>query len=134
MRKGKQGREGAETYGSGGALEHGDLVAGGLPVLLGDDGLEDLAGDVPELLVLGAEQDDDADGLGVEGRGHVQGGLLDDLGDALLGDGQVLGQDVVGAAVLDQLDDRVGRDDGRGRHGCFGYLCCCYWRRAGRKR
>lgn len=116
------------TYGTSGTLEQGNLVTSGLPVLLGDNGLEDVAGNVPELLVLGAEQDDDADGLGVEGGRDVQGGLLDDLGDALLGDGQVLGQDVVGAAVLDQLNDRVGRDDG-GRHVGFG----CVVERSGGK-
>lgn len=103
----------ARTYGTGGALEHVHLVGGGLEGIGGDDGLEDLGGNVPELLVVGAEEDDDAVGLGVEGGRGVEDGLLHDLGDALLADGQVLGQGVVGAAVLDEVEDRVGAD---GRH------------------
>lgn len=71
-----------EEDGAGAALEEGELVGGGLELVLGDNGLEGLGGDVPELLVLGAEEDDGTVGLDVEGGGSVEGGLLDDLVDA----------------------------------------------------
>ncbi|KUI71595.1 hypothetical protein VM1G_11752 [Cytospora mali] len=76
-------------------------------------GVGDLGGDIPQLLVLGAEEDDDTVGLGVEGGGDVLEGLLDDLLDLGGGDGQVLGEGVVGAAVLDVLENDAGVD---GRH------------------
>lgn len=75
------------AYGAGARLEHVHAVGGVLPGIGGHDGLKDLASKVPELVVLGAEEDDDAVGLGVEGGGDVEDGLLDDLLDALLGDG-----------------------------------------------
>lgn len=48
-------RDKRETYSSGGTLEHGHLARGGLPLLSGDNGLENLGGNVPQLLVLGTE-------------------------------------------------------------------------------
>lgn len=109
-----------EEDGAGGALEHGHALRRVLPLVLGDDLLEGVGGDVPQLLVLGAEQDDEAVGLGVEGRGRVQGGLVDNLLDARRGDGQLLGQGVVGAAVLDELEEEVGGDLGGGH--CVGVV------------
>jgi len=96
------------AYRTSSGLEHGHAASGRLPLGLGDDGLEDLGGDVPELLVLGAEEDDGAVALRVEARGDVLDGLLDDLLDASGGDGQLLAERVVGAAVLDEVKDRVG--------------------------
>lgn len=104
-----------EEDGAGGGTEHGHLVTGGLPVLGGDDGAEDVGGQVPQLLVLLAEEDDDTVGLGVEGGGGVEGGLVDDLLDALLGDGELLVKGVDGAAGLGQLEEGVGVVL-RGRH------------------
>lgn len=52
-----------EEDGAVAGLEARELLLGGGPLLLGDDGLEDLAGDVPELLVLGLEEHDDARAL-----------------------------------------------------------------------
>lgn len=78
--------------------------------------------------MVGAEEDDNAVGLGVEGGGDVLQGLLDDLLDLGRGDGQVLGEGVVGATVLDALEHGVGVD---GRHvgcGCgeeAGYCSVC---------
>lgn len=74
-----------------------------LPAVGGDDGLQDLAGGVPELVMVGVEEDDDAVGLGVEGGGDVAQGVLDDLLDALLGDGEGLVEDVMRASVLDEV-------------------------------
>lgn len=113
------GDVGEEEDGSGGALEAGDAGGGVLPGLGGNDGLEGVRGDVPELVVLGAEQDDEAVGLGVEGRGGLEGGLLDDLLDALGSHGEVLGEGVVGAAVLGQLEEEVGGELGSHCEGCF---------------
>lgn len=99
-----------KTYSSSTTLEHGNFARGGLPLLSSDNGLEDLAGDVPQLFVVGAEQDNDAVGLGVERRRNLVQQVLDDLLNAGLGDGQVLGEWVVGTALLGQVDDslRVG--------------------------
>lgn len=83
-----------------------------LPGVGGDDGLEDLRGVFPELVVLGTEDDEDAVGLGVEGGGNVEDGVLDDLLDAVLGDGEFLVEDVVGAADLEEVEDRLGLDWG----------------------
>ena len=105
-----------KTYSTSSTLEHGHAALGAGPAILGHDGLEGLGGDVPELLVLGAEQDDDAVALRVERRGNVLESLLDDLVDAV--DGQrteVLGERVVGATLLDEVEDRVGGDLS-GRH------------------
>lgn len=83
-------------------------------VLPGDDGLEDGGGDVPELVVLGAEEDDDAVGLGVEGRGDVEEGFLYDFLDAVgrYGEGLVEGVDC--AAGFDVGEEAVSALDGGG--------------------
>lgn len=65
--------------------------------------------------MVGAEEDDGAVALGVEAGGDVLEGLLDDVLDALLGDGEVLAEGVVGAAVLDVLEEGASAD---GRGGC----------------
>ena len=104
------------TYSTSSTLKHGHASSGASPAILGHNGLEGLGGDVPELLVLGAEQDNDAVALRVERRRDVLEGLLDDLVDALRGQAaEVLGERVVGAALLDEVEDRVGRDLS-GRH------------------
>lgn len=72
-----------------------------------------LGGDVPHLAVLVAEQDDGARGLGVEGRRHVQDGVLDNLPDTRVWDRALGREAVVGAAVLDG-----GEEGFRGGH-CF---------------
>lgn len=56
----------------------------------------------------GAEQHDNAVGLRVEGGRDLVQQVLDDLLDAAGGDGQVLGERVVGAALLGQVDEGLG--------------------------
>ena len=79
-----------------------------LPLGLGDDGLQDIADNVPELVVLVLEQENEAGRLGVE-RGR---NVLDDLGDDLLnagvGDGRVLVEGVDAAAVGNGLEEAGG--------------------------
>lgn len=98
---------GEEEDGAGSALEEGQFVASGLPLVLGHDGLEGVGGDVPETVVLGAKEDNGADGLGVEGGGCSQERILDDLLDVGVGDagGEGLGEDVVGAAASGEVEE-----------------------------
>lgn len=99
---------GTKTYGSSSGLEHGQLAGSAIPAVGGHNRLEDLGGDVPQLLVLGAKEDDDAVGLGVEGGGHLVEQVLDDLLHTSRCDGQVLGERVVGPASLGEVDDSLG--------------------------
>ncbi len=71
-----------EQDGAVGGLESAESLLGRGPGFLGRDGLDRGLDDVtPEFLVLVAEQDDDAGGLGVEAAGDVEHGFLDDLFD-----------------------------------------------------
>ena len=63
--------EPSSTYGSVAGAEAGDAVASVLPLVLGHDALEDVADNVPELVVLVLEQEHEAGGLGVERGGDV---------------------------------------------------------------
>lgn len=111
------------TYGSSTTLEHGHPLSGRVELVGGDDCLEDVGGDIPQLVVLSAEEDDGAVALGVERAGDVLDGLLDDLLDAVLGHGaKVLAEGVEGAAVLDEVEDRFGVDGGFG-----GHFVLCGW-------
>lgn len=109
-----------EEHGAGGALEERELVGGGLEVFGGDNGLEGVRGNVPQLLVLAAKEHDGAVGLGVEGRGRVEGGVLDDLVDAGRGDGEVLVEGVDGAADLGHLEEEIGGELGSHCEVCGG--------------
>lgn len=93
------------TNSSIGALEHVNLALGSSPSLSGDDGLEDLGVNVPELVVLGVEEEDGAGGLGVEGGGDVLDHLGDDGLEAGVGDGGLLLEGVDGAAGGDGLEE-----------------------------
>lgn len=107
-RAGRGKRERQRTYRSGSTLEHGHLASGRPPLLSRDNALQDLGGDVPQLLVRGAEEHDDAVGLGVEGGRDLVQQVLDDLLNAAGGDGQVLREGVVGTALLGQVDQSLG--------------------------
>lgn len=99
---------GGITYRSGSSLEHAHLAASRLPLLSRNNRLEDLGSNVPQLLVVGTKEHDDAVRLRVEGRGDLVQEVLNDLLDAVLRDGQVLGQGVVAAALLGQVDQGLG--------------------------
>lgn len=102
-RSGGGGRIGA--YRSSGGLEHGHLAGGALKLFGGHDRFEDLRGNVPQLLVLCAKEDDDAVRLGVEGGRNLVEQVLDNLLDTGRGDGQVLGERVVGPTRLGEVDE-----------------------------
>lgn len=91
-----------------GALEARDLGGGGLERLGGDDGLQGGERDVPELVVRAAGEVDDSSALGVEGRGHVQDGVLEDFLDAGVGDGDGLVERVDASSNGEGLEERGG--------------------------
>ena len=72
---------------------------------------------IPQLLMLVLEHDDQARGLGVEGAGDVLHGVGDELLDAGVGDGGLVGQLVVGAAGFGEVEEGFGV-------GHDGWCCC----------
>lgn len=81
--------------------EHLQSLARVLPLRLRDVSLEDLGYDVPELVVLGLEQDHQAARLRVERARHRQRSVVDNLFDPVVRDGGGLLEVVNGAAVGD---------------------------------
>ena len=102
------------TYGSISTLEALELSICEGELLGWDDGGQDLAGDVPELIVGIAEEEDVACGLGVEGGGDVEDGFLDDFLDAGVWDGRLFLELVNCAAALDRLEELLGCHFGSG--------------------
>lgn len=100
-----------EENGAVSRLEAVDALFRGGEVVTGD-GLQDLLGELPELVVLILEQDDNASGLRVEGGGNVQDGGLDDLLNLRVRDRRGLGELVDGAAGREG-GENVGRHDVR---------------------
>lgn len=102
------------TYSSVGSAESLELRLGVvLERLLGDgtggnEALHGLDGDVPDLLVLLLQQENDTGGLGVERAGDVEDGGLDNGLDGIVGDGALGLETIVGTAGLDQLEESVG--------------------------
>lgn len=88
------------------SLEHVELLLGLGELVLGHLGLEDLLDKLPELLVLLVQEDNKACGLRVERRRNVLDGLGDELLDTLIGDGDLVGQGVDGAAVAHSIEER----------------------------
>jgi len=87
------------------SLEHVQLLLRLWELVLWDLGLEDVLDKVPELLVLRVEQDHETGGLRVEGRRDVLDGLCDELLDAVVADGQFVGEGVDGAAVAHGFEE-----------------------------
>lgn len=100
-----------EAYSPVSSTESLDLRLGRrLKSLLGDstDGNESLQsgkGDVPDLLVLFLQQEDDTRGLGVERAGHVQDSRLDDVLDGVVGDRALVLEGIDSATGLDRLQE-----------------------------
>lgn len=107
-----------QTYRAVGVLEHlkhaAHLLPDGSASSL-EDGLSVGADSLPELLLLGAGDEGDADGLGVVGGGGEGEDRLDDLLDAAVGDGRGVLEAVDGAAVLGGGEPVESGDLG-GRH------------------
>lgn len=97
-----------DTYGSVAGAEASDAVASVLPGVLGHNGLQDVAHDVPELVVLVLQQEHETGRLGVEGRRDVLDELGDDLLNAVVRDGRGLVEGVDAAAVGDSLEEVGG--------------------------
>ena len=92
-----------------------------------NDGGQDLAGNVPELVVGITEEKDVACRLCVEGGGDVEDGFLDDFLDAGVWDGRLFLELVDCAAALDRLEELLGchfgRCGGSGGGGSSGSEC-----------
>ena len=73
--------------------------------------LVDFHDGVPQRRVLGLQDDDEAGALGVEGAGDVLDGVGDELLDAGVGDGGLVGELVDGTAGFGGVEEglRVGR-------------------------
>lgn len=112
-----------QTYGSVASAEASNAAAGVLPLGLGDDGLQDITDNVPELVVLILEQEHEAGGLGVEGGGDVLDDLGEDLLDAGVGNGRSLVEGVDAAAVGDGLEEVGGGSHCGGGRGVLSGCC-----------
>ena len=53
------------------------------------------------------QEDNEAGALRVEGRRNMKKSLLGEIGNLLVGDGRLLVQLVVGAALLDSIEERL---------------------------
>lgn len=102
---------------------HIDLAIGAWPLRLWDDWLQNILVEVPQLLVLGAGDEDHAGRLCVEGRWDVLDDRGEDLLDALVRNWRLLLERVDRAAVGNGLEESVGTH--------FGSCVACgglYWR------
>ena len=103
---------GGETHGSIGSAESLQLGLGGSlehflgDVASGDQTLHDINGNIPHLLVLLLQQEDNTGGLGVEGAGDVENRVLNNALNDVVRDGTLGLEAVVGAARLGQLQKR----------------------------
>lgn len=90
----------------------------------GNQTLHSANGNVPDLLVLLLQEEDNARGLGVEGAGNVEDGVLNNALNGIIGDRALGLQVVVSPAGLDQLQKggggRVLKFDSSGAH-CGGF-------------
>lgn len=94
-----------ETHGAIGSFKSGDLLLRGWEVLGGNERLEGFPHEVPELVVVFLQQHDEACGLGVEGGRDIEDSLVDEFDNAVVGDGSLLVQLIVGAACFDDLPE-----------------------------
>ena len=103
-----------KTYSSVGSAESVQLRLGrALELIFGDDTggnetLHGVDGNVPHLLVLFLQEEDNTRGLSVERAGHMENRVANNLLNGIVGDGALRLEAVVGAAGLDQLQQAGG--------------------------
>lgn len=100
------------TYSSITSLEAADSLFCSGELVLRDNGLENFKNIIPELIVFLVQENYKPCALRVERRRDMENGLLSNFGNLLVGDGRLLIELVVGAALLDGLDKGL-----LGRHG-----------------
>lgn len=93
------------THSAACSLESSSLLPGSNPLVLGHAGLQNLGHDIPQLVVLGAVQDNRPVSLRVERAGHRLHGILHDLCDLGLLDGQLLVEGVPRAADVHRFEE-----------------------------
>lgn len=74
--------------------------------------LVDLHDGIPQLLVLLLQHDHHASGLRVEGAGDMLDGVGDELFDAGVGDGRLVGDLVVGTTEFGRVEEGLGLGHG----------------------
>ncbi len=89
-------------------ISHINLGIGGGPLGLWDNWLQDILVEVPELVVLGAGEEDNADSLGVEGGWDVLDDLSEYLLDARIRDWRLLLEGVDGSFGGKSLEESGG--------------------------
>lgn len=98
-----------DTYGSVSGLESVELGESAALKLLfgdmagGDKALHNLDGDVPNLLVLLLQKENNTGSLSVEGAGNVENRVLNDALDSIIRDRALCLKAVVSTTALDQV-------------------------------
>jgi hypothetical protein len=108
------------THSSVGTLKHCQLLLRGRVLVGRDHSLEGCLGDLPQLVMLILNQNNDAGALAVERGGSVEDGVADNLLHLLVVDGRPLLEGVVGTAGLDRIEIV-------GRHGAGEIKKSVYW-------
>lgn len=108
------------TYRSIASLEQVQPLLGLGPLVVRDNTLQHGLCDLPELIMLVLEQQNDSVALTVEGGRDMEKGFGDDFLDLLVVDGGLLLERVNGSTALDDVEELFGR------HGS----CCCMERRS----
>lgn len=111
------------TYSSVCGLETVEALLGALPLLLCNYALQSLLCELPELVVLFFDEEDDSGWLRVEGRRDMEHDLLDNVLDLLIGDGRFLLESIDGTAGLDKVEELLGL----GCHCCGGGKLLGMW-------
>lgn len=97
-----------------------------LELVRGQLHLVDLHDGIPQLLVLLLQHDHHAGGLRVEGAGDMLDGVGDELFDAGVGDGRLVGDLVVGTTAFGRVEEGLGLGHGgwgRGEVSLRGGVC-----------
>jgi len=93
-----------KTYRAITSLETIESLLGGAVLLRGYDALQDALCNIPELVMLLLDQEDDACTLAVEGGGNMEESLGDNILDLLVGDGGFFLELVVSTSCFDGIE------------------------------